>query len=335
MNKNLPRINIRTDLALESAEALQGSRESRGLEGVEMDSEFFGASDEIKLTSVIVKNAGGERLTGKPAGNYITLESAELRGNDVLVHEEIIKILAGKLSELKKISRRANSVLIVGLGNRNVTPDSLGPKVVSKVLITRHIMDALPGELQGSARPVAAVAPGVMGLTGIETGEIVKGVCEKVKPGLVIAIDALAARNSQRINAAIQLSDTGINPGSGMDNSRMGLNERTLGVPVIAIGVPTVVDAATLVNDTLDLMLGTMIEELPEGSAFLNMLNNLESEEKYDIIRGILDPHAENMFVAPKDSDAVIERLSNIIANAVNIALHPGLDGRDINRFVY
>ena len=166
-------------------------------------------------------------------------------------------MLSKELQHLAKPKKRG-TVLVVGLGNWNITPDALGPKVVSRVLVTRHLRDTLPEDIAQTVRPVAAVSPGVMGITGIETGEIVKGIVEKMHPDLVIAIDALAARKTSRINAAIQLSDTGLAPGAGVGNKRKMLSEETLGVPVIAIGVPTVVDAATLVNDTMDRMLTGM-----------------------------------------------------------------------------
>ncbi|MDR2903628.1 MAG: GPR endopeptidase [Clostridiales bacterium] len=335
------KLRIMTDLAVEAAELLSAEEtaektdEGDEFDGVTIDiSEKETAAATVKTTWIEILNADGAKKMGKPIGNYITVESAAMKENEVEAHEEIIKILSEQLVKLKKLGDDA-LILVIGLGNWNVTPDALGPKVISKILVTRHIMDALPAELDCDLRPVSAVTPGVMGITGIETGEIVKGIVEKIKPDLVIAVDALAARHANRVNATVQLSDTGISPGAGMGNRRMAINEETLGVPVIAVGVPTVVDAATLVNDSLDQMLSSMISELPEDSAFFEMLNNLESEEKYTLIRNVLDPYAGNMFVAPKEVDAVIERLSNIIANAVNIALHPGITKEDINRYLY
>jgi spore protease len=226
--------------------------------------------------------------------------------------------------------------MVVGLGNRSVTPDALGPKVISRILVTRHIKQELPEALgsEGEVRSVCAITPGVMGITGIETAEIIKGVADKVKPDIIIAIDALAARRTSRINAAIQVSDTGINPGSGMGNKRAALNEQTLGCPVIAIGVPTVIDAATLVNDAMDRILDTMIAAAPEGGSFYETLKSLEREEKYYVIAEALNPYAGNMFVTPKEVDSVIDRLANIISNAINIALHPGIGQEDINKYI-
>jgi spore protease len=257
-----------------------------------------------------------------------------LKKNDAECHKKIIKILAENIHSLVKFEKDV-CVLVAGLGNWNITPDALGPKVVSKILVTRHLQGTLPQEIEESVRPVAAVSPGVMGITGIETAEILKGIVEKVEPDLLIAIDALAARRSSRINAAIKLSNTGISPGAGVGNKRRMLDEKSLGIPVIAIGVPTVVDAATLVNDTMDHILDEMTAQTKKGSEFYKTLKALEKEDKYQMITDILGPYTGNMFVTPKEVDAVIDRLANIIANSINIALHPGVTMEDINKYTF
>lgn len=229
--------NMRTDLALENRELLrEGRKDDSEIDGVEIETEVTG---DITVTWVKIVNDVGAQAMAKPIGNYITIESESMKDNDAEAHEEIIKIMAKKLGQLHNLNKNA-AVLAAGLGNWQVTPDALGPKVIEKLLVTRHMNDVLPEELQAQVRSVAAIAPGVMGTTGIETGEIIKGVSEKIKPDLIVAIDALAARRTSRINATIQMTDTGINPGSGLGNMRMRLNKDTLGVPVIAIGVPTV-----------------------------------------------------------------------------------------------
>jgi len=331
MNKNTF-ANMRTDLALEQREMLrEGRKDDSEINGVEIETEIKG---DITVTWVKIVNEEGSEMMGKPVGNYITIESDAMKDNDAEAHEEIIQIMARKLGQLHKLNKNG-AILAAGLGNWQVTPDALGPKVIEKLLVTRHMNEILPDELQNHVRSVAAIAPGVMGITGIETGEIIKGVAEKIEPDLIIAVDALAARRTNRINATIQMTDTGINPGAGMGNMRMRLNKETLGIPVIAIGVPTVVDAATLVNDTMNHMLMEMVKEAPKGSAFYEMLVELGDDEKYGLIKDVLDPYAGNMFVTPKEVDAVIDRLTNIIANGINIALHPGIDGGDINRYAY
>lgn len=332
MNNKQHSYAIRTDLAVEAREMLHSG--GSGTDGINVMMEES-ENEDIKVTWVEILNQEGARKMNKPIGNYITVESDAMKGNDVAAHEEIIRILSRKLGKLHNLGPDG-VVLVVGLGNWNVTPDALGPKVISKILVTRHIAEgSLPEELAGRVRPSGAISPGVMGLTGIETAEIIRGVADRVKPDLIIAVDALAARRTSRINATIQMSDTGVNPGAGMGNKRMSLNQETMGVPVIGIGVPTVVDAATLVNDTMDRMLDSMIQSSPKGTDFYRMLSELAEEEKYQLITEILNPYAGNMFVTPKEVDAVIDRLSNIIANAINIAIHPGVDQEDINRYMY
>jgi spore protease len=320
---------FRTDLALENQEMLldEGGGESE-IDGVEIGVE---EEDDITVTWVKITNEQGAEAMGKPVGNYITIETEAMKNSDAVTHEKIIEIMAQKLGKLHNLNRHS-TVLAAGLGNRFVTPDALGPKVVEKLMITRHMKEIMPDELQGNVRSVAAISPGVMGITGIETGEIIKGVAEKIEPDLIIAIDALAARRTSRINTTIQMTDTGINPGAGMGNQRMRLDSQTLGIPVIAIGVPTVVDAATLVNDTLNTMLEQMAKETPQGSAFYKMLTEMEDQEKYGLIKDLI--HPGNMFVTPKEVDAVIDRLANIIANALNMALHPGITTDDVNRYM-
>ncbi|MCD8215998.1 MAG: GPR endopeptidase [Clostridiales bacterium] len=322
------RFSAGTDLALEIAEGLSADRQ----EGIEVINEEYN-DDKITVTTVKIKDKKGEAETGKPMGTYITLESPYIKENEIEKHEEIIKILSEKLGELTDL-KETSVILVVGLGNWNVTPDALGPKVITKILVTRHISSEIPEDIDENVRSVAAVAPGVMGITGIETGEIIMGITEKIEPDLIIAIDALAARRASRINSTIQIADTGVCPGSGVGNRRMELSKKTLGIPVIAIGVPTVVDAATLVNDTLDSILDELIEQTSKGTALYQLLANMTGEDKYELISQILNPYEENLFVTPKEVDAVIDRLTNIISNTINIALHPGISKSDINKYI-
>ena len=326
--------NVYTDLAMETAESLMEG--SAGIEGVSMDvDEKPIEGDMVKVTWITIHSKEGEAALGKPMGNYVTAECAAMKANDIEAHEGVIKVLVDLLADLKSF-REAKSVLVAGLGNWNATPDALGPRVLSKLLVTRHLQEVWPeGFEPGELRSVCGISPGVLGITGIETGEIIKGIVEHTKPDLVIAVDALAARSARRVNATIQFSDTGLRPGSGMGAGRRALNFETIGVPVLAIGVPTVVDAATLVNDTLDLVISEMADNVDENSAFYDTLQNLEEEDKYSMIKRVLDPYVGSMFVTPKDVDVVIDRLSNIIANALNIALHPGISKEDINRYMY
>lgn len=322
------KFSVRTDLALESYQMNKDSN----LDGIEIKTQSF---DDIQVTIVKITNTNGEKKLSKPIGNYITIECPKLVKNNVKYREQIIKILSDNINKLLE-NKKHDNVLIIGLGNWNITPDALGPKVISKVLVTRHIKNFIPDELKNSVRCVSAISPGVLGITGLETFEVVKGICEKTNPDLIFVIDSLAARSSSRINSTIQLSNTGISPGAGMGNKRVALDKKTLGSEIISIGVPTVIDAATLVNDTMDKILDAMRDLCEKNFErdFFDTLNNIDSMQKYSMIKNILDPYEENMFVTPKEVDEVIERLSNIIANAINISLHNSINLDDINRFI-
>jgi len=327
--------NVRTDLTLEAHELLreQSLKEGGGqadIPGVMVED----AGDEaIKITRVRVTTPAAEKNIGKPMGNYITLEIPGLRDNDQELYENTCKALAKELSSILELNEKTMT-LVVGLGNWNVTPDALGPKVVSSMMVTRHLLEYLPDQVDEGVRPVCAVAPGVLGITGIETGEIVRGIIDRVKPNYVIAIDALASRRMDRVNTTIQIADTGISPGSGVGNKRMELSRATLGIPVIAIGVPTVVDAATMANDTIDLVLDNMIEQASKGTEFYNMMKSIDRDEKYGMIQEVLEPYVGNLIVTPKEIDEVVRKIAKVIANGLNIALHQGITLDDVNRYV-
>lgn len=321
--------NIRTDLAVEAKEIYQKSNQGN-IDGVEVEET---TTDEIKVTSVRVVNEIGERMMGKPVGKYITIDMPAFTHYDGETMDKVSKVMAEVLAPMIKLDP-SMTVLVVGLGNWNVTPDALGPKVVSKLMVTRHLKQLIPDSIDEGIRPVCAIAPGVLGITGIETGEIIKGVVEKIKPNLVICVDALASRKMSRVNRTVQIGDTGISPGSGVGNKRMELSFKTLGIPVIAIGVPTVVDAATMANDTIDMVIDQMIQEASSGSSFYDMLKSIDKNEKYNLINEILQPHIGDLVVTPKDVDLVIDSVSKVIANGINIALQPALDLDDINKYL-
>lgn len=322
-------LQIRTDLAIEARE-LYKEKNNIEVSGVEVERE---EKENYTITRVKIVNENGMAQMGKPIGNYITIEAPALKKADQDLKDEISKVLAKELKALHKLDK-SNKTLVVGLGNWNVTPDALGPKVVDKILVTRHFFEAYKKTEDETMANVSAISPGVMGLTGIETGEIIKGVVEKIKPDLVIAIDALASRKMERVSSTIQISDTGISPGSGVGNKRKGLNREYLGVPVIAIGVPTVVDAATMVNDTIDMIVSEMKKQAKVGSNFYSMLEEMESEDKYQLIKEVLNPYMGNVMVTPKEVDDLINDLSQVIANGLNISLHPGIDLKDVNRYL-
>jgi spore protease len=328
--------NRRTDLALEAHELVReetqrsAAEHSDKMPGIEVEND---GTDDIRITRVRITSPTGEAAIGKPMGNYITLEVPGLRYNDQDLYENACKALAKELVGILNL-KNDSVILIVGLGNWNVTPDSLGPKVVSSVMVTRHLLEYLPDQVDEGVRPVCAVAPGVLGITGIETGEIVKGIVEKIKPNVVVAIDALASRKMERVNTTIQIADTGISPGSGVGNKRMDISYETLGRPVISIGVPTVVDAATMANDAIDMVLDSMIQQAGKGSEFYNMLKSVDREEKYLMIQQLLKPQVGDFIVTPKEIDEVVERISKVIANGLNIALHQGITLDDVNRYI-
>ena len=313
----LGKFNIRTDLALEAKESYE--EDNVEIRGVRIDEEED-QENEITTTTVVIETENGAKAMGKPVGTYITMEAPNMSVPDENYHREISKALAGHLRRL--MGEEEQSVLIVGLGNREVTPDALGPNVVNNANITRHVVKEYGKASMGCDRVnlISAIVPGVMAQTGMETLEIIRGVVEETKPDLVIAIDALAARSTRRLNRTIQITDTGINPGSGVGNHRNGINEKMLGIPVIAIGVPTVVDAATIVNDTME----SLIETMDSTEHIRNLggaLGTLSKSEKHQMIRELISPHLNTMFVTPKDIDETVKRISYTISEGINIAL--------------
>ena len=261
---DLSKYGIRTDLALEAHQMLQEKQEEKtAIQGVIVKER---EEEGITITKVTIDESAAPAM-GKKPGNYLTLEVQGIRQQDTALQQKVEEIFAKEFSYFLKeigISEEA-SCLIVGLGNWNVTPDALGPIVVENVLVTRHLFQLQPESVEEGFRPVSAIRPGVMGITGIETSDMIYGVIEKTKPDFVIAIDALAARSIERVNSTIQISDTGIHPGSGVGNKRKELSKDTLGIPVIAIGVPTVVDAVSITSDTIDYILKHFGRELREG----------------------------------------------------------------------
>lgn len=287
-------MKIRTDLAIE----MQEYHKKRVLDGVLSHTE---SENGIKITTIEVINAEGERLLGKPKGKYITIETDKLYKSS-----EVFSSVSGILCrELRSLVPEDGAVLVAGLGNEDITPDALGPKTLNLLLATRHIGGEFAESLGlGGLRSVAGIVPGVLGKTGIETVEIIDGAVKKISPACVIVVDALASRNTQRLGTTIQLSDTGVSPGSGVGNRRKSINRETLGIPVIAIGVPTVVDALTLVSDILE-----------------NTDINFNQD---DFLQ-----HRQ-MVVTPKEIDSLIDKASKLIAMGINMALQKNLTAEDI-----
>ncbi|MBE6062760.1 MAG: GPR endopeptidase [Clostridium butyricum] len=325
-------INVRTDLALEAREIYkENHKDEKDIDGIEVIEEN---DKDIKVTTVKVKNDEGAKKLGKPKGNYVTIDIPHFTAYDGGTMDRVSEVVAEVLTRMIKIDID-KTVLVVGLGNWQVTPDALGPKVTQGIMVTRHLKTVMPEIMDDSVRPVCSIAPGVLGVTGVETVEIIKGVIDRIKPDVVICIDALAARRVERVNTTIQIGDTGISPGAGVGNNRKQINEENLGVKVIAIGVPTVVDAVTIANDTIDLVIDSLIHNSESGNDFYKMLKNLNRDEKGSLIREVLSSEAlGEMIVTPKDIDLVIESLAKIISNAINMAAQPNMDMEDINKFM-
>ena len=308
--------NFRTDLALERNDIYkkQNHIESE-IDGVKVENEN---KENVDISRVRIIDEKGEQALGKPIGNYVTLDIKNMK----LVDEERIEQVATVLSyELKEVIKEhvsdTDDILVVGLGNIYVTPDALGPKVVPEIEVTRHILEYMPKAMPEDTRPVSAISPGVLGITGIETMEILKGIVDNIKPKMLIVIDALASRNIERISSSIQISDTGIVPGAGVNNTRKEISIRTLGIPVIALGIPTVVDLASITNDCIDIFIGNLQEKAMSN----DVLNELKARDNYEDIKEALNVGEYNMIVTPKEIDELIENMKEIVARGINLAL--------------
>lgn len=296
---------VRTDLALEARESI-GEADSE-LRGVSVE-EYYREEEDVRVTRVTIDTKNAAKAMGKAMGIYVTMEAPALVEPDDDYHREISKCLAEELLELLPDSEQEQEILVVGLGNREVTADALGPQTVDNLFITRHIVREYGKAAYSCDRMnlLSALEPGVMARTGMETAEIVTGVVKETSPDVVIVIDALAARSTRRLNRTIQITNTGIQPGSGVGNHRNALTKESLGVPVIAIGIPTVVDAATIVMDAM--------EKLLEDEKDLDTM-------KYVTRQQMNFPELNNMYMTGKDIDAVIKRISFTVSEGINIAM--------------
>lgn len=303
---------IRTDLAVEIRESMEEGE----IPGVEWQMEDDARSG-AQISKVVIKNKAGQRVMQKPVGTYITIETGEMTVCEDEQREEIANTVAKYLLEIamqqqrkQETEQQQNGVLVVGLGNRDITPDALGPWVVGQLPTTRHLHRAFPEFLdeENPGVPLAAIAPGVMGQSGMEAVEVIKGVVREIKPDVVVVIDALAARSTERLNRTVQMTDSGISPGAGVGNFRSEISKKVLGVPVIAVGVPTVIDAATIVSDRMERALQKNGLTESEIEQFLQMLP--EEEDRF--------------FVTPKDVDEAVRRIADVIAQGIDRAFgHP------------
>lgn len=333
MSIDLSAYSVRTDLALDAKEMAR-ERHGDNIPGVNSQTV---EEQGVYITKIDITSEEGARAIGKQKGHYLTIEVPGLRQKDTELQDRVATIFAKEFEQYlnrAKISKDAK-ILIVGLGNWNVTPDALGPIVVENVMVTRHFFELMPDRVAPGYRQVSAVAPGVLGITGIETSEIVQGIVEKSKPDLVIAVDALASKALERVNTTIQIADTGINPGSGIGNKRKGLTQEVLGVPVIAIGVPTVVYASTIVNSTIELLSQNFGKQTNNPGAILGMLPNMTEEDRLGMVREVLNPLGHDLLVTPKDIDQFIEDIANIIASGLNASLHEAIDVNNVQAYTH
>lgn len=295
-------LDFRTDLA---DERLNECKKAGEIEGI--SSENVNLDNSLKVTKVKVLNEKGKKRIGKEIGTYITLE---IQNIDIISKEELENISKILAEQLKELVKGYNSIIVVGLGNIDTTADSIGPKTIKDLSITRHLKKYAPELIKENAKEISGIAPGVLGTTGIETQEILKGIVEKVKPDAIIAIDALISRDISRLFKTIQISDTGITPGAGVGNTRKEISKNTMGIPVIAIGVPTLVEAATIVADSIELI-SNKFEEFKD-------LQEASKEDKYRLIKAVLEPSKFNLAVTPKEVDSLVDNMKLVIAHGIN-----------------
>ena len=312
--------DIRTDLAMESAQLLQ-KEDSQTIEGVKQKQNE--PIKGVQVFNVQITNAQGAKSLGKPVGQYISIDMEKPFEKGAEFLEDASKEFSVHIKALVKPFKKGDGpVLVIGLGNRDVTPDSLGPRVVERMLVTRHMKENVPQELASRLHSVCALAPGVLGVTGMETAEIVRGITETTHPCVIIAIDALAARSLQRIASSMQVSDTGIRPGSGLGNRRKGIEKETMGVPVVAIGVPMVVYASTIAHDTVEQVMADLNVGQEDATNLLEYVHKKAVDEM------------GNLVVTPKEVDELVDRCADLVADALNMALHENITLEDVRRFM-
>lgn len=304
----------RTDLAYEAHEGL-----AKKCEGVILETQDLSHGELIKIE---ITDEKAEKIVGKKIGKYISYETPSFKHMQDEARKEVVDILSENLKNLVNIKK--DRILVVGLGNRRVTADSLGPRTIDKIKVTRQYFKAYKKESDEDYNELAILVPGVMGVTGIETQDTIKGVIDKIKPTVVIAVDALASRKMNRLCSVIQITNAGIEPGSGIGNMQGSLNEESLGVKIAALGVPTVVDTATIVSDSIDLMKKKLTHKISVVDEALGLLGQLDDNEKMRFIKEVLNPKFNDTYVTPNEIDELIEILSDILAEVINNAVHPG-----------
>jgi len=355
-DKTSEKFGVRTDLAVEVKDMYveKEKPDKEEVPGVKVKEDTY---HDVKVSQIEISKTG-EKTLNKKSGSYVTIFADGVKKQDTKMQTNAAKVLADQVKKImeKNEIKAGSKGLIVGLGNWNVTPDALGPLTLDKVVVTNHLFELNYETVADGYRPIAAISPGVMGVTGMETSDIILSIIQKFDPSFVIVIDALASRSIERINETIQITDTGIHPGSGVGNKRKELSHESLGVPVIAIGVPTVVDAVTIASDTLDYLLKHMGREwkekdtprsalLPENmpirhenlsnedlpdkekrSTFLGLVGNLSEQEKRSLLEEVLSTTGRNLIVTPKEIDGFMTDMAHLVAQGINAALHDNIN---------
>lgn len=310
-------IEVYTDMAIEARDIVRGEAREE-IPGVRVQE----TQDRgVEVTSVEITEESAEKLMGKPRGHYVTLDVPHFKDRDPDLKHGLTAVLTDEIKRLIP-QETQTSVLVVGLGNWNATPDALGPRVIDRLLVTRHLNEVVPVDIRDRMRPVSAVAPGVLGTTGIETLDIIRGIVQEVKPDLVVAIDALAARNIDRLLGSVQIADTGIHPGSGVGNRRQGLSQESVGVPVIALGVCTVVQSISIAQEAVHML----SNQLADDVTFYKILEEMGPSEQKGLVNEVLGSRFAGLMVTPKEIDMLIDDMADVVGEALNRALQPKLD---------
>lgn len=310
--------DLMPELALEAHDLLRGDHGGE-IPGVKLTEEVESLAT---VHTVTILDAQGSRIMQKPIGTYVTIYAKELAVNHRGVQQDLADLVTKYLSPYVKLPSLDDGVLVVGLGNWKSTPDSLGPRMISQIMATRHLHGNVPEQILEGVRPVTTVAPGVLGMTGIESAEIVRGIVDRVQPKLIIAVDALAAGDVSRIGTTIQISNTGIAPGAGIGNQRAGINEATMGIPVISIGVPTVVKARIIAHNVLE----EFWNQLAKRPQLHKMLNDLPQPLMHNMMQHALQSCHNNLEVTPKEIDDLVQNCSTILSGAITKVLHPDMN---------
>ncbi|MBP3400307.1 MAG: GPR endopeptidase [Selenomonadales bacterium] len=313
---------FRTDLALEAREMMAEEVRS-SVSGIMVEEK---QTDDVKVTKVRIETESASRALGKKQGTYVTFEVKDSVGKDAQAEQQLVRLLA---REVQEMIPQEGTVLVVGLGNRSSTPDALGPRTVEGVFVTRHMREMMTDEAARSVRSVCSFAPGVLGVTGIETAEILRGVAEHVQPAVIIAVDALASSSSERVATTVQLSDTGIHPGSGVGNRRFGIDKESMGVPVIAVGVPTVIYASTIALDILH-----SLERTGQVACRFARGERVTEDRRRAILRDNMPESLSRLMVTPRDIDRLIADMARIISRSINKALYPSMTGDGQSRYL-